>query len=161
MGLFKKEPDMLCWNCDKLISHKKIKWHLRKVGAPDGNAIVTEQLREIEKSLGNKKAIATPNLVFGFQEYEHRGQCPECNVELTGFWFGFESLSKNKNAVIRPRPFLCNKCENTIKREFQFWYSSKVIEEEKIKEYLLTVCPKCNTEQGYPFEYDLERGIIE
>jgi hypothetical protein len=70
-------------------------------------------------------------------------------------------MIKNKDKLLHPRPFLCNKCENKIHREFQFLYSNRVVEGEKIKEYLVTVCPKCHTEQGYPFEYDLEYGIIE
>ena len=165
MGLFKKEPDMICWNCDSFVSHKKIKWEPRKVGMAGDTPLTTELLthymREIEKTIGNKKAIATPNQIFGLYEYEYRGNCPECNAILTAFWFGKDSLLKNKGRKMNPNPFACHECKVMIQRELQFWYSTRIVEDEKIKEYLLTVCPECKTQQGYPFEYDLEMGKIE
>jgi Zn finger protein HypA/HybF involved in hydrogenase expression len=170
MGLFTRKQeskeqreDMKCWNCDKLISHKKVKWNPRKVGAPDGNVAITEQLQEFKKSIGNKEAIATPNQIFGLHEYEYRGKCPECHAELTCFWRGKDSFNKIQGVLFSPKskPFHCNECEHIINREFQVWYSIRIQDEDKIKEYLVTICPKCNAEQGYPFEYELEKGIIE
>ena len=59
MGLFgkKKEPDMKCWNCDKLISHKQVKLTPRKMGMPGetslGTELLTNQMRELAKSMSN------------------------------------------------------------------------------------------------------------
>ncbi|CAD6513319.1 hypothetical protein NMT12_190025 [metagenome] len=165
MELFKKEPDMICWNCDSFISHKKVKWEPRQVGAegstPLATKLLTDQMRKFEKALGNKKAIATPNHIFGLYEYEYRGKCPECDAMLTAFWFGNDSISKNKGRELHPNPFACHECKTILQRELQFWYSTRVVEEEKIKEYLLTVCPECDTQQAYPFEYNLEYGNID
>ena len=160
---------MKCWSCKQLISHKKVKWKPREI---DFSTYPDEEMRELFKKgqeiIGenskNEKIVASPNQIFGFSEYEYRGKCPECNEELTCFWRGYDSLSINeKNNVIslNPKPFLCHECENKIYREWQVWYSRRFQEEKEIKEYLITLCSKCHLENVYPFEYDLEKGIIE
>ena len=170
--MFDKEPDMKCWNCDNLISHKKIKWKPRQVGikgsTPLATALLTQSMRDLQKAMGNKEATASPNQVFGVYEYEYRGYCPKCNEEQCLFWFGEESIKRNKNPVEPKDPFFCHECKNPLKRENQIWYSVRIIEnpehdaitEPKIKELLITLCPYCKTENGYPFEYDLEYGRI-
>lgn len=177
MGLFsrKKEPreqkgDMICWNCDKFISHKQVKWKPRTFNshtlAMTGDGNYEEKLKlckEIVELTGMKdEQTASPNQIFGLHEYEYRGKCPECNAELTCFWRGKDSFNKIQGVLFspKPKPFYCNECKHVINREFQVWYSIRR-QEDKIKEYLVTVCPECNIEQGYPFEYDFERGIIE
>lgn len=165
MKLFNKENDMQCWNCQELFSHEKVNWKPRKVGlkgdTPLGSAILTNLMREFEKNMGNKDAIASPNQVFGVDEYEYRGQCPKCNMEQCLFWFGEKSVKRNKKPVDVKEPFHCHECKNPIKRENQVWYSYRIQEDEKITEYLVTICPSCYAENGYPFEYNLEHGIIK
>ncbi len=169
MGLFgkKKEPDMKCWNCDKLISHKQVKLTPRKMGMPGetslGTELLTNQMRELAKSMGNKDARASPNSIFGLQEYEYLGQCPECNEKINCFWRGKDSYNKIQGVMVAPKskPFSCNDCTQEIDRGVQVWYSKRVIEDEKITEFLITLCPNCKEENGYPFEYDLDSGIIE
>ena len=151
MNLLKKESDMICYNCNKFISHKKVKWNPRKMHIP------------LKGDLTIKfDDTASPNDIFGFQEHEYRGQCPECKTELTGFWFGWKSLLRHgSKPEIHTNPFKCTKCDNVIQREFQFWYSNRYQINEEIEEYLITICLKCKNEQAYPFEYNLEKGIIE
>jgi len=172
MGLFKKkEPDMKCWNCDKFISHKKVKWKKRTftneiLASGDNAEEKLEALNNLSDLMGKKrdeKTVASPNQIFGLIEYEYRGKCPECDFELTCFWKGEESFNKIEGLVIAPKlkPFCCNECDQVINREYQVWYSKRFVIDEKIIEQLLTICPKCNTEQGYPFEYNLESGVIE
>ena len=67
MELFgKNEPDMKCWNCDKLISHKKVKWKPRTF---TNESLITgekqdelrktvEQLAELTNELDKKSKIA-------------------------------------------------------------------------------------------------------
>ena len=167
MGLFKKKPDMQCWNCTKLISHKKVKWRVRKIGwdnlPPNDQAIIKELEQKIKEESGKIDDTSSPNQIFGLLEYEYRGQCPECNAEQRGFWFSKDSWNKISGVLIAPKrkPFGCTECEEVINREFQIWYSIMVQEEDKARECLVTLCPNCNTEQEYPFEYNLETGIIE
>jgi len=165
MKLFNKENNMQCWNCQELFSHEKVNWAPRKVGLKGSNplatAIATNLMREFEKNMGNKDAIASPNQVFGVSEYEYRGQCPKCNEEQCLFWFGEKSVKQNTKHVEVKEPFLCHECKNQIKRENQVWYSYRIQEDEKITEHLVTICPNCYTENGYPFEYNLEYGIIK
>jgi len=161
LGLFKKKPDMKCGNCRKLISHKKVKWKPRVI---DFSNHPNKELREATELINSKKEKADPNEVFGFSEYEYGGNCPECNAYLTGFWFGFDSLFRKgvKDIEIDSKPFLCNECETPINRELQVWYSIGLYEgDEKKDEVLVTLCSKCHTEQVYPFEYNLETGIIK
>ena len=175
MGLFKKkEPDMKCRNCDQLISHKKVKWKKRmvdynKLGHTKEQKEATENLmKELTKSKDMEKykkpVEATPNEIFGQLEYEYRGECPKCKGHLNCFWFGEDSAMKIDGLTILPKrkPFVCTECESVINREFQVWYSvMTVIEEDKTKEWLVTICPSCKEENGYPFEYNLGTGKIE
>jgi len=54
-------------------------------------------------------------------------------------------------------------CKNfESKKQFdELFKTNKEISGEEIKEYLITLCSKCHLENVYPFEYDLEKGIIE
>jgi Zn finger protein HypA/HybF involved in hydrogenase expression len=161
----KEEPDLICWNCNYFFNHKKINWKPRQVAmkgdTPVGTVILTNQIREMEKALGNKEAIATPNKIFGASEYEYRGQCPKCHQIQTCFWFGEKSVNKNKTVKIEKKEIVCGNCKHIADRAFQVWYSIRMQKESKITEFLVTICPKCSAEQAYPYEYDLERGIIE
>lgn len=172
MGLFKKkEPDMKCWNCKKLISHKKVKWKPRTFTAESlafgDNA--EKKLKDLQKLSGamgdkiDKKRMASPNEIFGLLEYEYRGQCPECKSELTLFWKGKDSFMKVQGLTVAPKtkPFSCFECEELIERGNQVVYSVRTISSGEIQEYLVILCPKCQEENTYPFEYDLEKGIIE
>lgn len=164
-----KEPDMVCWNCDKLINHEKVKWKKRTFTAKS-LARNPEQLKasiNLAKAIGEKpnaEILSSPNQIFGLQEYEYRGKCPECKSELACFWRGENSFNEIQGviAVPKPKPFFCNKCEQIINREFQVWYGGpRQNNDGEITEYLVTMCMKCNTEQVYPFEYNLDSGIIE
>jgi Zn finger protein HypA/HybF involved in hydrogenase expression len=174
MGLFsKKEPDMKCWNCDKLISHTKVKWKPRTFTNEsliygenqDEQRKNLEEIAELTNETLDTEHLASPNQIFGLQEYEYRGHCPECKSELTLFWKGKDSFMKIEGYTFpvapKLKPFNCSECEETIERGVQVWYSSKFVVNEKIKEYLITICPKCKKENGYPFEYDFDKGIIE
>jgi len=55
MKLFRKEPDVVCWNCAKIFSHKKIKWNPRKMATPTDGGITVKL-----------DTVATPNEIFGF-----------------------------------------------------------------------------------------------
>ncbi len=170
MKLFKKEPDMKCWNCDKLISHKQAKLEPRKMPDPaklvSGNEEAEKIIQEIKDIVPNdtfKNKLASPNQIFGLQEYEYRGHCPECKEEITCFWRGKDSYNKIQGAIVAPKikPFSCMECKQEIDRGTQVWYSKRVVGDEKIIEFLITLCPNCKEENGYPFEYDLDSGIIE
>jgi len=162
MGLFseKKGEDMQCWKCKNFISHHNVIWNPRKIGDITGTGIFTETIREsLKKSTGSD--LASPNQIFGGYEYEYRGHCPECKAELTAFWFGLESIKRNDDYAIQARPFSCGNCENRIEREEQFWYSQSFQQDGQITEYLITICPNCQDGQIYPYEYNLELGVIE
>ncbi|WP_100183319.1 hypothetical protein [Candidatus Nitrosotenuis aquarius] len=174
MKFFKNEPvDMQCWNCDEFFNHKKVKWEPRKVAmkgmTPLGSALLTDMIRKFERERGNKDAIASPNRIFGVHEYEYRGNCPKCNEEQCLFWFGRDSIKRNKKPIEPKDPFYCRECEIPINRENQIWYSITIQEnphhdamtEPRIKEHLITICPNCMTKNGYPFEYDIEYGVIK
>ena len=168
LGIFKKESDMKCWNCDKLINHKKVKWKKRTYTA-ESLASNPEQLEasiNLANAMGqepDEEVIASPNQIFGFLEYEYCGKCPKCSGNLRGFWFGKDSFNDVNGIKIGPKrkPFFCNICEKPIERGHQVWYSIMIQEKDEAKEILATLCPHCNTEQGYPFEYNLESGIIK
>ena len=154
MKFFKKESDMKCSYCKKLISHKKVNWEPRKVDT------FIDEIRELEKSIGNKGYIASPIEIFGFYEYEYLGRCPKCNAELNVFWFGLESLSRNKDIAVNPKPFSCHECKKRIKRESRVWYSFGPLSPRgPYIEFLLTICPRCKTENEYPFEYHIESNL--
>ncbi len=171
MGLFKKkEPDMKCWNCKKLISHKKVKWKPRTF---TNESTITgenqdekrEAIEKLAESLGetlDSEHLASENQIFGLLEYEYRGQCPECKNELTLFWKGKDSFMKVQGLTVAPKtkPFSCFECEELIERGNQVVYSVRTISSGEIQEYLVILCPKCQKENAYPFEYDLEKGII-
>lgn len=171
MKLFKKEPDMKCWNCENLISHKKVKWNPRtftneSLVQGDNQEEKRKSLEEAADIIGEKmdtEHLASQNQIFGLQEYEYRGKCPECKKELTLFWKGKESFMKMQGVSIAPKikPFNCVECKEQINREYQVWYTTRVVEDNEIKEYLITLCPKCKEQNGYPFEYNLDKGIIE
>ena len=161
--LFHKEPDMKCWNCDQLISHKQTNSEPRKLPIDHLMKEVNmppEDIEFVNKEFG-KNTLSSPNQIFGVSEYEYRGKCPSCGEEQALFWFGVDSIKKNKDKIIQKKPFFCHECKNQINRELQIWYSIRFQEGDKITEYLVTLCPNCKTEQGYPFEYDLSRGIIK
>ena len=165
------KTDIRCHNCETLFSHKQTGWkprantfdiNLDYPGVPKNvKRDMEESMKIMTSNLPERDKRTSPNKIFGVSEYEYRGFCPFCNKEQFVFWFGEKSIKRNKNVSMEQRPFYCNKCENEINRELQTWYSLTNQEEEIVKEYLVMMCPKCNTEQGYPFEYDLERGIIE
>jgi len=162
--LFHKEPDMKCWNCDSLINHKQTKPEPREIPVEQimKNVNTSPEDMEFLKNEDLLKDItSSPNQIFGVSEYEYRGKCPECKGEQSLFWFGKDSINKNKNRRIENKPFFCNECKNQINRELQIWYSIRFQEGDKITEYLVTLCPSCKTEQGYPFEYNLDLGIIK
>lgn len=162
---------MKCWNCDELISHKKVKWKPRTF--TNENLIHGEnqdELREtvegITKLTGDtmdSEHLASPNQIFGLQEYEYRGKCPECKSELTLFWKGKDSFNKIEGVTFapKPKPFSCIECKEPIIRGNQVWYSAKFEEDGKINEHLITLCPHCKEQNGSPFEYDFDKGIIE
>ncbi|MBI4894804.1 MAG: hypothetical protein HY833_03660 [Candidatus Aenigmarchaeota archaeon] len=158
-----KQFDMKCWNCKHLINHKKVNWYIRKVGVKnDKIGVLTAMLRELAKSLGNEKSISTQNNIFGALEYEYNGKCMFCNERINLFWFGKDSIKKNKNTFIEKKIFRCVDCNNIIHRELQVWYSYSILQKNNvIKEYLVTLCPNCKNEEIYPFKYDLEHGIIK
>ena len=61
------------------------------------------QMRELAKSMGNKDARASPNSIFGLQEYEYLGQCPECNEKINCFWRGKDSYNKIQGVMVAPK----------------------------------------------------------
>ena len=174
MELFgKNEPDMKCWNCDKLISHKKVKWKPRTF---TNESLITgekqdelretvEQLAELTNETMDSEHLASPNQIFGLQEYEYRGKCPKCKAELTLFWKGKDSFMKIEGYTFpvapKLKPFSCLECEEPIIRGNQVWYSAKFEKDGKITEHLITLCPHCKKQNGSPFEYDFNKGIIE
>lgn len=164
MKLFHKESDMICNHCNKLISHKDVNWKPREIPVEhmmkEAN-MPQEDMKLLKKQKILKDIIASPNQIFGVPEYEYHGQCPECKTELTLFWFGEDSIKRNKDKVIEKRPFVCSKCNHLITRELQVWYSVSMKENDEIVEYFLTLCPNCKDQQIYPFEYDLQKGIIK
>src|SRR5690348_4001514 len=114
---------MICWGCDYFFNHKKVDWKPRPVGMQGDNALgttlLTNAIQEAEKAMGNKQAIASPNEIFGASEYEYRGQCPKCKQSQACFWFGKDSLAKNKNVLIEKKGIICAHCENVMDRAFQ------------------------------------------
>ncbi len=154
-----------------LINYTKVKWKKRTFTSEntifgDNQVKIRKLLEEGVKLMGlkmNTPIEASPNQIFGLQEYEYRGKCYVCSFELTCFWRGEKSFNKIQGVTIipDPKPFSCNNCEITIQREFQIWYTNTFTENEKVMEYLITVCPRCHTQQGYPYEYDLDKGIIK
>jgi len=161
-----KGDDMKCYNCQQLINHEEISWRPRTsmfvpVDSPLMSEFVPTTLQKKSKEDIIKDSIAEPNQVFGAYEYEYRGKCSNCNADQALFWFGKSSIKKNKTPVEEKEPFFCLECENPIKRENQVWYSFRIMKEDKVNEHLVTLCPKCKAENGYPFEYNLETGIIE
>ncbi len=163
-----KDPDMKCWNCDKLINHKKVKWEKRTYTAESiaSNSEQLEASKKLAKVMGrkpNEEIVASPNRIFGVYEYEYRGKCPECKSELTCFWHGENSFNEIRGIIAVPkhRPFSCMRCKKEIEREYQVWYSARFVDDDEIKEHLITLCPNCKEENGSPFEYDFNKGIIE
>jgi hypothetical protein len=129
LGLFsrKKKPEekinypseIKCWNCEKLFSYEKAKFKPRKVGWDDKDnpvsaMIITKTLREMEKNWGNKEGIATSNQVFGGEEYEYTGKCPNCEAFVNCLWFGAESLEMNFKYNLDPigGDVICIYCRN-------------------------------------------------
>lgn len=166
--LFHKEPDMMCWNCKQLISHKKVNWKPRKLPI-DHLMKETDMPHEAEKIIKKelKNPLASPNQIFGVTEYEYRGQCPECKAELTLFWFGKDSHQRTEKIGVpegmfrAPKLMKCGKCNHAYWRELQVWYGVTIQEIDKKTEYLVNICPKCKAQLVYPFEYNLESGIIK
>ncbi len=159
---------MRCWNCGKLISHKKVKWIQRKFALkvkpvlPIGIPFTDKNELEVVEDVETREELrAYTNNIFGCFEYGYRGQCPKCKAEQTLFWFGKDSIKRNKNAIIEKKPFYCHECKNQINRELQVWYGIRYREGDKTREFLVTLCPWCKTKQGYPFEYDLDHRFIE
>lgn len=172
--LFHKEPDMQCWSCNQLISHKKVKWKPRKLPIDylmnemkeRGVSITPEIMKSLEKQI-EKNPLASPNKIFGVIEYEYHGQCPECNAELTLFWRGEDSYRRTEKmgvpeGMVRGMILLkCGNCKQAYWREQQVWYSVTIQEIDKKIEYLVNICPKCKAQLNYPFEYNLQTGIIK
>jgi|SRR3990172_2447202 len=158
---------MKCRSCEQMFSHKKVKWKPRELSLKNHPDKVLRELGEkgekiIRSALHEKKLPpASPNSVFGYSEYEYLGKCPECKEIINCLWFGRESIMRNKTILKFREPFLCSECENQINRELQVWYSRRWDNGDKKWEDLITMCPKCNKENGYPFEYDLDKGFIE
>ena len=161
------EPDLYCRHCNALMNHNKIKWKRRKFN-PAGLGTSQEQKDQFKKIANiapelNNEIEASPNQIFGAIEYEHHGTCPECNQILTAFWFGLESMLSygNNENPLRGKPFTCTECKQQIERITCFVYSTFVSGDDKVYEPLAIVCPKCKTENGYPFDHDLDSGRIE
>ena len=70
------------------------------------------------------------------------------------------NYDKNCGFII-PRPFNCHGCKNEIRREFQCWYSTYRVEGKSTVEIMTTMCHNCGAQNGYPFDYNLNTGIIE
>ena len=162
--------DFICWSCKELINHEKVKWKKRTFSVEslafgDNAEEKLKAVQDLNKAMGKKldeATTASPNRIFNGSEYEYRGSCPKCNSELTCFWFGIKSCKLNSNEVLTNKLLECPDCANVMMREFQVWYSIRAsFNEEEMKEYLITVCPICKAEVIFPFEYDLDKGIIE
>lgn len=169
----KKEDnlDYKCWSCKELFSSQKVKWKPRTF--TNESVIVGEKQDELRKIVENlaestgetldTEHQSSPNQIFNGNEYENRGNCPKCNSEITCFWFGVKSLEKNHSSILQQKSSQCPTCENMMRNEFQVWYSItlKGNNDEEPTEYLVTICPKCKDEVTFPYEYDLNKGIIE
>lgn len=162
------ELDYKCWSCKQLFNHDKIKWKPRTFRSSDLPLPNDERrdegkklIEEMTKILGTDEHVASQNHIFGGQELEYKGICPNCGAILNCFWLGMESLRKNPNSILFNQTIVCSSCDNRFRREFQVWYSYRIVSSEEEKEYLMTICPRCMDEQGYPFNYDLDRGVIE
>lgn len=162
------ELDYKCWSCKQLLNHDKIKWQPRTFKSSDlprPNDKNPEEhqkfIETITKTMGGEEHIASPNQIFGGQELEYKGNCPNCSEVLNCFWLGMDSLKKNPNSILFNQNIVCTSCDNPFRREFQVWYSYRIVNQEEENEYLITICPRCMKEQVYPFNYNLDRGIIE
>ena len=186
-----KIPEIVCYRCESEFEHKKIKWTKRMLNkkwlASQHAAKSGEDVNKIMDDMDwlSDNVPAAPNEIFGQYEYEHVGLCPNCGTELRMFWFGKDSLFRPKNKdllarypelrrdsvaaknhgskdmLIIPRPFNCHGCENVIRREFQCWYAIYSVKGISKVEIMATLCGNCGEENGYPFNYDLNAGIIE
>lgn len=162
------ELDYKCWSCKQLLNHSKIKWKPRtlkfsELSKPDDKTPEEHQkfIETITKTMGDVEQIASPNQIFGGQELEYTASCTNCGVILNCLWLGMESLKKNPNAILFNQNMACVSCDNILRREFQIWYSYRIVNQEGEREYMVTICPRCMEEQTYPFDYDLSRGVIE
>jgi len=168
IGKKNDDLDYRCISCKELISHKQVKWKPRTfkgsqlVHGDDNKEEKLALIKEGTELIGIDEHTASPNQIFNGREYEYRGNCPKCNFELTCFWFGVKSLEKNPNSILLQRSTECPTCENMMRNEFQVWYSIRMeINDEGMKEYLVTICPKCKDEIVYSHNCDFENGIIE